>query len=214
MLADDVEKLLDNELLQDGTPDGERAFSRAKCLEIIHATLWAHGARSGSTASAYAIHSLFDALGLESWSFKEPESAAAETECVVPAATAEDCSEVGGVKDSLTTEAVQAPGVSMSNDYEKTEAQHLDIALATLQLAKIDEIDEYGSNCILRAEEATAVWHDLCRLREWIKQNAEHAMDCTGFLAKIEDDGSETDLPCTCGLRELVPDFDSPEIAK
>lgn len=52
-------------------PDAERAFSREKTAAIIHAALWAHSARSGSTASAYAINSLFEAIGLETWTFKK-----------------------------------------------------------------------------------------------------------------------------------------------
>lgn len=48
----------------------------------------------------------------------------------------------------------------------------------------------------------------LPALVQWVKRNADHADDCMGFLAKIEDDGTETPSPCTCGLRELIPDFD------
>lgn len=82
MLSEDVERLLKHELL-DGLSDAERAFSREKTAAIIQAALWAHSARSGSTASAYAINSLFDAMGLETWTFKKRPAqetrAAAET---------------------------------------------------------------------------------------------------------------------------------------
>lgn len=70
MLHKDVEQLLTHELLDD-LPDAERAFSREKTAAIIHAALWACSARSGSTASAYAINSLFEAMGLETWTFKK-----------------------------------------------------------------------------------------------------------------------------------------------
>jgi len=48
----------------------------------------------------------------------------------------------------------------------------------------------------------------LMLLTRWVKRNADHGPDCAGFIAKINDDGTETPEPCSCGLRELIPDFD------
>jgi hypothetical protein len=48
--------------------------------------------------------------------------------------------------------------------------------------------------------------HD--ELVQWVKRNADHADSCTGFMVTIKDDGTEEDWPCTCGLRDLIPDFD------
>lgn len=48
------------------------------------------------------------------------------------------------------------------------------------------------------------------RLRAWLTEHGEHGEDCMGFMAVVAaDDNSAanhvwTDLPCTCGLRELL----------
>ena len=70
MLAADVEKLLSNEALREDSPDLQRAISKDTAMAVIHAALWAYSSRAGSTASAYAMSHLYDALGLETWTFK------------------------------------------------------------------------------------------------------------------------------------------------
>ena len=57
-------------------PDVPRAMPRKMAEAVIHAALWAHGSRSGSTAGAYAFGNLFDALGLKGWTFREDEAEA------------------------------------------------------------------------------------------------------------------------------------------
>jgi hypothetical protein len=71
MLADKVTALLDDPHVRVNVEDEHRGFTRDQASAIIHAALWAYSARAGSTAEAYARMSLFDAIGLKSWSFKE-----------------------------------------------------------------------------------------------------------------------------------------------
>lgn len=72
LIADKVEALLDDPHVRDNLKDDERGFTKVQASAIIHAALWAYSARAGSTAEAYARINLFDAIGLKSWSFKEP----------------------------------------------------------------------------------------------------------------------------------------------
>jgi hypothetical protein len=72
VLAEDVDKLLQHPTLREDSADLERAMSKDKAAEIIHAVLWAYSSRAGSFASAYAFDALFEAIGLESWVFKRP----------------------------------------------------------------------------------------------------------------------------------------------
>lgn len=71
VMAKDVEEILASEHLRPELTDDERAMKKEECLAVIHAALWAYSSRAGSTASAYAFSNLYDALGLESWKFKE-----------------------------------------------------------------------------------------------------------------------------------------------
>lgn len=77
MLAEKVKALLDDPHIRD-CMDGERAMSRETAEAAVHAIIWAHSSRSGSTASAYALSNLYDVLGLETWTYKdqspEPQS--------------------------------------------------------------------------------------------------------------------------------------------
>lgn len=57
-------------------PDVPRALDRAQALAVIHAAAWAHGVRSDSTAGAYAMMNLFEALGLKGWTFQADEAEA------------------------------------------------------------------------------------------------------------------------------------------
>lgn len=72
MIARDVAKLFEHEAVRDDTPDDRRMMSRKEAEDVIHAALWAYACRSDSTAGAYAKYALFQALGLESWTFKKP----------------------------------------------------------------------------------------------------------------------------------------------
>lgn len=72
MLADDVERLLDNEMLRQD-PDDDRRFSRDQARAIIHAALWAYSARADSMAAAYAFLSLMEAIGIKGWAFEDDE---------------------------------------------------------------------------------------------------------------------------------------------
>lgn len=77
MMDDQVTALLDNEMIRDDLPDSERMMSRAEAYAVIHATIWAYSCRNSSTAGAMAKFSLFEALNLETWKFKQrdPDSA-------------------------------------------------------------------------------------------------------------------------------------------
>lgn len=79
LVADKVNALLDDPHVRDNLPDDQRGFTREQATAIIHAALWAYAARAGSTAEAYARMGLFEAIGLKTWSFKEPEQPAPET---------------------------------------------------------------------------------------------------------------------------------------
>jgi hypothetical protein len=79
LVADKVNALLDDPHVRDNLSDDQRGFTRDQAEAVIHAAVWAYSARAGSTAEAYARMSLFDALGLKSWSFKEPEQHTPET---------------------------------------------------------------------------------------------------------------------------------------
>lgn len=59
MLSADVSALLDK---VDGPPESERALSRERTEQIIHAALWAHGVRGGSFASCFAFEALQEAV--------------------------------------------------------------------------------------------------------------------------------------------------------
>lgn len=69
-----------------------------------------------------------------------------------------------------------------------------------------------AENPELAAADLNRLYDEVGLLKEWIKLNADHGSECMGFMAKIEDDGSETDLPCTCGLRDLIPDFEQTNV--
>lgn len=71
MLAEKVETLLSDPNVRQNVADDERALTKAQAENLIHAVLWAHSSRAGSTASAYAMHNLFETLGLETWTFKK-----------------------------------------------------------------------------------------------------------------------------------------------
>lgn len=54
---------------------------RDRLLQSIHMLIWLHSCRPGTTAGAYAMMGLMDAIGLERWEFKrdpEAEKAAAD----------------------------------------------------------------------------------------------------------------------------------------
>ncbi len=68
--AEAVNKLLDD-ADSIGTSAPERDMPREVAASVIHAALWAYGSRAGSTAGAYAMSNLMDALGIKRWSFKE-----------------------------------------------------------------------------------------------------------------------------------------------
>ncbi len=70
-IATAVTALLDHKAVRHDLMDEERAMKREQCLAVIHAALWAYTSRAGSTASAYAFQNLYDALGIESWTFKD-----------------------------------------------------------------------------------------------------------------------------------------------
>lgn len=71
VMAEKVEALLNDEHIRQSLDDGQRALSREEALAVIHAALWAYSSRQGSTASAYAMKNMFDALHLDTWTFKE-----------------------------------------------------------------------------------------------------------------------------------------------
>jgi len=72
VMAEKVEALLNDEHIRQSLEDGQRALPREEALAVIHAALWAYSSRKGSTASAYAMTNMYEALGLETWTFKEP----------------------------------------------------------------------------------------------------------------------------------------------
>lgn len=74
MLAERVNAILD-EAGQHYGPEQERAMSRDKASQVIHAALWAHSSRIDGTAGAYAHLNLFHALGLKGWTFDDEEQA-------------------------------------------------------------------------------------------------------------------------------------------
>lgn len=69
-ITDKVEALLD-ECSTFYSPDVERFYSREQTEAIIHAALLGYASRRDSTAAAYGANQLFEALGLEDWTFKK-----------------------------------------------------------------------------------------------------------------------------------------------
>lgn len=74
VIDEDVQNLLDHPTIREDSADLERAISKERAAEIIHAVLWAYSSRAGSFASAYALTAMFDAIGLESWTYKQQPS--------------------------------------------------------------------------------------------------------------------------------------------
>ena len=70
MIAEKVNALLD-ELKDEYPPSERRWYSREQAASIIHAALWGHSVRDGSTAGCYAADNMFKALGLKWWTFDE-----------------------------------------------------------------------------------------------------------------------------------------------
>jgi hypothetical protein len=95
LIDEKVLALLDDGLLRDDLKDDERGFSRAEVAAVIHAALWMHSARSGSFACAYAMDALFQAIGLKTWTFKEPEQASCPT-CKSPEPHRHPTNDFGG----------------------------------------------------------------------------------------------------------------------
>ncbi len=71
-MAEKVEALLTDPAIREDAPDLVRAMDKGTALSVIHAVLWAYSSRSGSFASCYAYDALYNALGLETWTFKKP----------------------------------------------------------------------------------------------------------------------------------------------
>lgn len=74
LAADDVAALLEKHGGGNYGPKVERQYSKEEALGIIHAAIWGHGCRAGSTAGAYAAMALFNTLGLKGWTFEQEEA--------------------------------------------------------------------------------------------------------------------------------------------
>lgn len=74
IIAEKVDSLVEGQT-KSYAPEVERSMSREICLSVIHAALWAHGARGDSMAGAYAHLNLYNALGLKGWTFDDEEQA-------------------------------------------------------------------------------------------------------------------------------------------
>jgi hypothetical protein len=83
MMHSKIEALFADEALRADERGLVRAMSKDDAMSVIHAALWAYSSRAGSTASAYAFINIYDALGLETWTFKKNQAESATEQHVM-----------------------------------------------------------------------------------------------------------------------------------